>query len=112
MDVTSLFREVTMNTKKFACTLASISIILLNILPLTAQAASGMITFSGAIVNESCQVNNSNENINVKCYSDGKIQSTTAPINASNINFTEGQVKNIKWINDEHTLGIMNVVYR
>ncbi|KFK94512.1 hypothetical protein IV04_20105 [Serratia sp. Ag1] len=100
-----------MNANKFACISASISLLLLTSIPLANSASSGVINFRGAIVDGGCTINNSQRVVDIGCYKDGKVINTTAPITASNIKFPSGKVSGIKWLNDKHTLGIMNVTY-
>ncbi|MHA7846755.1 hypothetical protein [Serratia sp. D1N4] len=100
-----------MNAKKFACISASISLLLLTSIPLANSATGGVINFRGAIVEGGCTINNSQRIVDIGCYNNGKMMHTTASINSSNIKFPSGKVSSIKWLNEKHTLGIMNVTY-
>lgn len=101
-----------MNAKKFACISVSISLILLTTIPLANSAAGGVINFRGAIVEGGCTISNSQRTVDIGCYHDnGKVVHTVAPINSTSFNFPKGKVSSIKWINAQHTLGILNVTY-
>ncbi len=100
-----------MNVYKLACVSASLSVLLLAA-PFANSASGGVIRFTGAIVDGGCIINNSQRDVNIQCYDNGKKTNTVASINSSKINFPSGQVTNVKWLNTERTLGIMNVVYQ
>lgn len=101
-----------MNAYKLACISASMSLLLLINIPLANSASSGVINFRGAIVAGGCTVNHSQSTVNISCYNDkGKVVHTTAPINSANVKFPSGKISSIKWLNPQHTLGIMNITY-
>lgn len=101
-----------MSICKFACISASISLMLLANIPLANSASSGVIRFTGAIVEGGCSFNNTQRTVDIGCYNNGKETHTKASIKSSKINFTQGEVTGIKWVNASHTLGIMNVTYQ
>lgn len=101
-----------MNAYKLACISASMSILLLTNIPFANSDTGGVINFRGAIVSGGCTVNNSQSTIDVGCYNDnGKVVHTTASINSAGVKFPNGKVSSIKWLNAQHTLGIMNITY-
>ncbi|WP_380675633.1 hypothetical protein [Serratia aquatilis] len=100
-----------MSTCKFACISASIGLMLLVSAPFASGASGGVIHFTGAIVDSGCTFNNTQRSVNIGCYKGGKEIQTKASINSSKINFAQGTVTGIKWLNTKHTLGIMNVSY-
>lgn len=102
-----------MNACKYACISASISLVLLASIPFANSASGGVINFVGTIVDGGCTIDNSKRAIDIGCYNDasGQVVHTSASINASQVKFPQGRAEKIKWLNANHTLGIMNVVY-
>lgn len=100
-----------MNAKKFACISTSISLLLLTGIPFANSAAGGVINFRGSIVEGGCTMSNSQHTIDIGCYNNNKVVHTVAPINSTSINFPKGKVSSVKWVNAQHTLGIISISY-
>jgi type 1 fimbria pilin len=100
-----------MNTYKLARISASIGLLLLTNIPFANSASSGTIHFTGVVVDGSCNVSNSGNNIDVGCDSGGKMSHTVGSINSTGTNFPQGSVSGVKWLDAKHTLGIMSVTY-
>ncbi|CNI00754.1 Uncharacterised protein [Yersinia pekkanenii] len=101
-----------MNACRFACISASISFLLLTYIPSASSATDGIITFTGAIVESPCSINNLQHAVDIECYRNGNNTHTITPLNSSQINFPGGKATGITWLNTAHTLGIMNVEYQ
>lgn len=77
---------------------------------------SGVIHFVGSIVESPCLVNVANATTNTQCYRNGQNYTITQPT----ANFGAGSrelpldmgTAQIKWLDQQHKLGVMTVVYR
>lgn len=80
-----------------------------------AGASSGTIHFYGAIVEDACSINSSQNNVTTHCYRNGKNIVQTQTLASGNLpNFTLpkslGQVKT-EYVNNNPHLAIMTVSY-
>ena len=89
---------------------ASVVFMLFSHVPMANSTAGGVINFSGAIVEGSCNIDNTGQDINIGCYRAGKTTNTTLPMSKSKAEFPQGKVK-VKWLNDSKTLAVLKIVY-
>lgn len=80
-------------------------------LPMANAETGGVIHFSGAIVEDSCTIDNTDQDINIGCYRDGKDINIVLPISDSKSSFPQGEVHPVKWLNDSETLGLLKITY-
>lgn len=91
--------------------LASIALMSFSHIPMVNAETGGVIRFSGAIVEDSCTIAHTDQNINIGCYRDGKDTNLVLPIGDSNSSFAQGKVHPVKWLNDSETLGLLKITY-
>lgn len=90
---------------------ASIALMSFSHLPIANAEIGGVIRFSGAIVEDSCIVDNTQQDISIGCYRDGKDINIVLPISDSESNFARGKVDPVKWLDDSETLGLLKITY-
>lgn len=98
-----------MNTYKLTC--VSLLTTLLAFSPYGRSASTGVVHFSGAIVDSGCSVAMSQQDVSVGCYNNGKTTYTKTSVYASKIEFPSGKISKIKWIDANKKLGVMTVTY-
>lgn len=100
----SLYRFSLFSVFAIAVTLSSI-----------AKASDGVIHFMGAIVDDACNVTNTESSIQTRCYRNGKVLTQTAPINQTTSE--TALPRQIGWskietINDKENLKVLTITYR
>ncbi|MFC0228846.1 hypothetical protein [Serratia aquatilis] len=88
----------------------SLAVMSFSHIPVANSATGGVINFTGAIVEGSCNIDNTGRDINIGCYRAGKTTNTILPISKSRTEFPQGKVK-VKWLNESHTLAVLKIVY-
>lgn len=81
-----------------------------------AGATGGVINFVGAIVEGPCLVNVSNTTANTECYRNGQNYTGTQRLVSSDASSKELPLNigttEMRWVDQQHKLAIMTVVYR
>lgn len=75
-----------------------------------ASAGSGIITFQGAIVSPSCEIDQQSDLIRTSCFKQGKTQVYITHPDAQALPAELGQTQ-VKWLDAQHKMGIMTVNY-
>ncbi|KGD71085.1 type 1 fimbrial protein [Pantoea vagans] len=81
--------------------------------PVSADLNSGVVSFRGAIVNDSCNINTVNMSVVFNCYDPASGRSVAASANLMNSDSLEALPAEVKmhWYNPEKTKGVIYVAY-
>lgn len=74
----------------------------------------GTIQFSGALIEDVCTVNQQQSNVYASCRAtDGTIQTAQYKVSTSASGFLPADkgTTHVKWMNDNHTVGVVTAMY-
>lgn len=77
----------------------------------TQAAGTGVISFSGALVEESCILDQMQDQASASCYRDGRTALSPVSLQAQQPLLAGGARTEINWLDKEHRQGILTVNY-
>ncbi|MGE9552741.1 hypothetical protein ACQPT2_16320 [Erwinia amylovora] len=79
---------------------------------LAANATSGIIQFQGAIVESACDMQLQRYQVTSSCYRNGQTQTTVSSVKGNRAFIPTNIGKSdVRWLDQQHQLGIMTVSY-